>query len=146
MKSKDQQLLEEAYTRIQLNEGIVEEFLKPLFSKIALTLKEKAPEAFAKLASAKTPEDLLSLVHATKTHQNEGVVDAVNKVKEAASQFFKLMSNPATGTFVTGAALQIIGTIILAAAPCVAGGVSAIAGLVLLVVAAPAAATAAQNN
>ncbi len=132
MKNKDTQLLEEAYAKVQLNEGMAETFLKPLFNKIALALKEKAPEAFAKLASAKTPSELLEMVHPNGEHQqNESIMDAVNKVKETASKFFAMMDEPHTSTAVMGGFLHVLGMILVYAAPYVAGGVMAVSGLLL---------------
>jgi hypothetical protein len=132
MKNKDTQLLEEAYAKVQLNEGMAETFLKPLFNKIARTLKEKAPEAFAKLASAKTPSELLEMVHPNGEHQqNESVMDAVNKVKETAAKFFAMMEDPQASTTAVVGFLHVLGMIFVYAAPYVAGGVMAVSGLLL---------------
>ena len=115
MKNKDTQLLEEAYAKVQLNEGLAETFLKPLFTKIIQAVKEKAPEVFNKLASAKTPEELFAMIKPNGAQQHdEGMMDAVNKVKEAASKFFEIINSPTTGMAIHGAIMHALGVIVLA--------------------------------
>ena len=114
MKNKDTLLLEAAYAKVQLNEGLAETFLKPLFTKIIQAVKEKAPEVFNKLASAKTPEELFAMIKPNGAQQHdEGMMDAVNKVKEAASKFFEIINSPTTGMAIHGAIMHALGLIAL---------------------------------
>jgi hypothetical protein len=143
MKSKDQTLLEEAYVKVQLNEGLAETFLKPLFTKIIQALKEKAPDVFNKLASAKNPEELLNMLRADKVQQqNESVMDTVSKVKQAASDLLNALAspNPIAGNIV----MAILGKIIMLAGMItgagtevvLSGGAMGIAGLLFSVISA----------
>jgi len=145
MKNRDALLLEEAYELVQLNEGIQEAILKPLFHKIALKLKEKAPEAFAKLRSAKTSEELIKMLNYYKKEntnqedvsahqQNESIMDAVGKVKKLASDLYKFLDHPARGSIAVGGVMNIVGFIVAAAVPCFPAGILAVAGLLLLAV------------
>ena len=135
MKNKDTQLLEEAYAKVQLNEGVVETFLKPLFKKISATLKAKAPAAFAKLSSATTPEELLEMIHPNGSQQDESIGDAMTKVKDAASKFFAMMDDPQVATAAMAGYLHVLGTILVYFAPYVGGGVMAISALLLTCIA-----------
>ena len=45
---------------------------------------------------------------------DEGMMDAVNKVKEAASKFFEIINSPTTGMATHGAIMHVLGLIALA--------------------------------
>ena len=143
MKNKDTQLLEEAYAKVQLNEGLAETFLKPLFTKIIQAVKEKAPEVFNKLASAKTPEELFAMIKPNGAQQyDEGMMDAVNKVKQAASDLLNALADP--NPIPSSVVMAILGKIIMLAgafagagtAVVVSGGVMGIAGVLFAAISA----------
>lgn len=72
MKSKDQLLLEQAYSCVQLNEGRFIDWIqsklnagvnvKALLDKAARYIKTKNPDLFQTLASAASPEELKQLI------------------------------------------------------------------------------------
>lgn len=89
--SKDNQLIAEAYELKLLKEGIlssgIKATLQPLFNSLFKKIKEKQPEAFSKLAAAKTPQELLDMIKsqssASASQQSEGIQDVVEKIREA---------------------------------------------------------------
>jgi hypothetical protein len=95
MKKKDQILLENAYEQTLLNEGMlssgIKAVLQPLFNNLFVKIKEKSPEAFAKLAAVKTPQELLGLINSYKQgsgapqQHSEGIQDVIGKVKQAVA-------------------------------------------------------------
>ena len=127
------QIIKESRNQI-LNEGMTETFLKPLFQKIVRALKQKAPEIFDKLATAKNPEELLGMLKVNKNQQqyNESMADNISKIKKIAVEFFAAIDHPVSGSLIMG----LLGKIIMIAGlfahePIVvaSGGVMGIAGL-----------------
>ena len=101
MKKKDQILLENAYEQTLLNEGMlssgIKAVLQPLFNNLFVKIKEKSPEAFAKLAAVKTPQELLGLINSYKQgsgapqQHSEGIQDVIGKVKQAVASLVELL-------------------------------------------------------
>jgi hypothetical protein len=145
MKSKDQTLLEEAYVKVQLNEGLAETILKPIFNKLAVKLKEKAPEVFDKLASAKNSEELLRMLNEYKkdminkedveSQQNESVMDVVNKVKKVAGEILEALTHPIGAgplMYLIGKLIMVVGKETGDGQMAIAGGATWVGGLFLL--------------
>lgn len=139
MKSKDQQLLEEAYTQV-LNENVLAGGIKVLVNstlkKVASLLKQKAPEVFNELASCRTPEELLKKVFPKGVPQqtvkesfiNEGVGDRLTK---ALKELHDVVDNPAAMSMGIGVIMNVVGMVLSAATMSVGMGFVAIAGLFL---------------
>ena len=95
MSNKDNQLIAEAYELKLLKEGVLSSglkaFLQPLFNNLFVKIKEKQPEAFAKLIEVNTPQELIDLINSYKQspgtsspqQQSEGMQDVVAKIKQA---------------------------------------------------------------
>ena len=95
MSNKDNQLIAEAYELKLLKEGVLSSglkaFLQPLFNNLFIKIKEKQPEAFAKLIEVNTPQELIDLINSYKQspgtsapqQQSEGMQDVAAKIKQA---------------------------------------------------------------
>lgn len=126
MKSKDQQLLEEAYNKIVLKEGLTETFVKKLFTEIAFALKEKAPQIFKKLVQCKNGEELQQLLLPSIQQESSSDINGL------LSKLFTMLKNPGATTAITGGILHLLGLIIATIAPGFAGGFAAVGGLLLI--------------
>lgn len=113
LKSRDTELLAEAYELKLLREGVlssgIKAILQPLFNKLFVKIKEKSPEAFAEIIKVKTPQELIDLINSHKSssetvqQQSESIQDIIGKIKNAsASLVDKLEANGTIGVVFAG--------------------------------------------
>jgi len=109
MKKKDQILLEQAYELTLLREGMLGSVLQPLFNNLFLKIKEKSPDAFAKLTQVNTPQELIDLINShtpgpeSPQQQSEGLQDVVGKIRQAVATLVEKLDVAGTaGTVFAG--------------------------------------------
>ena len=113
MKKKDQILLENAYELTLLREGMLESGIKavlqPLLNKLFKKIKEKSPDAFAKLTHVNTPQELIDLINSYKSgpespqQQSEGLQDVMGKIQQAIATLIEKLDVAGTaGTVFAG--------------------------------------------
>ena len=158
MKNRDQLLLEQAYSCIQLNEGRFADWIqsklsagvnvKALLNKAAQYINIKNPDLFQTLASATSPEELKQLIFKDESHnlhkesynnfsfqRAETLAGNLNLADNISNSFFSIMATSLTviGHMINAiAAVETIQGAVATASP-TAGVVLATCGTFLLV-------------